>query len=264
MKWDGLPEGCPKDFIEGTALFYSPGAGCKRTDALGTVIAPIRPANLTVYGRPYQWIPQVVGSTMPMPALADFYTPSNDPSLWIGASICDQIEPYVKVMNEAMAVLNQNIFALSQPIMIVGLPTANLQGLLMESEIMDGESFIQIAGKEAVQPEVLDLKAQDHTQNLISTIDWCDARILEIMMSSNGVQKSSGVSTLETVSGVQSIMQQFENGLELRRAWADECNDRFGLSMTCEPSAGIKSLMEPPKQTQEAPTEDEQDGESDD
>lgn len=196
---------------------------------------------------------------MPLPMMGDFYEPSDGPALWIGASVCEQIEPYVTTMNRALAVLNQNIFALSQPIMISGLPTANLQGLLMESEIIDGESFIQIAGKEAVQPEVLDLKAQDHSQNLISTIDWCDARILEIMMSSNGVQKSSGITTLETVSGVQSIMQQFEMGMELRRAWADECNDRFGLSMECSPSKGIESLMRPAEQPQQVAEEDADD-----
>lgn len=260
--WDGLPEGCPKDYIEGFALWETPGAGCKKVKALGHVISGIHPANFTVYGRPYQWTPSVMQGLMPNETLADFFTPSSEPCLYIGRSMRSQIEPYVEIMRRALAVLNQNIFALSQPVMINGLPSANLKGLIMESEIMDGETFIQIAGREAVQPEVLDLKVTDHTQNLVSTVDWCDARILETMMSSNGVEKSSGITTMETVSGVQSIMQQFEMQHELRKAWADDVNDRFRLDLTVRPGKGIESLMKAPAEAPEGDGNDEEDAEA--
>lgn len=138
--------------------------------------------------------------------------------------------------------LNINIFALSQPIMITGVSGASLGSMTMKSEIIEGNVYIPTTGAGAQPPEVLDLMAEDHTQNLISTIDWCDARILEIMASSNGVEKSSGISTMETVSGVQSIMQDFESGLELRREWADRVNDRLRLSLSVKAGSGIAAL----------------------
>lgn len=242
-EWDNLPDGCPRDFIESMALFYSGGVGCKRVRGMGEVIAPIKPANLTIYGQPYEWIPEPMRGFMPIASDSDFFAPSNEPSLWFGSSIYENIEPYLKIMSQTLKVLHTNIFGLSQPIMISGLPNAPLQGLILKSEIMDGETYIPLASRNGISAEVLDLKAQDHTQNLISTIDWCDARILEIMASSNGVEKSSGITTMETVSGVQSVIQQFQNGLKRRQDWADRVNDRFKLGLTVKAGAGIEALM---------------------
>lgn len=239
--WDGLPEGCPRTFIEDSALFYSGGAGAKRVRGMGPVITPIKPATLTIYGMPYEWIPEPLRG-MRVLNDTDFFKPSSEPCMWLHASMHAQIEPYLDIMERAMRVLNINIFALSQPIMITGVSGASLGSMTMKSEIIDGNVYIPTTGAGAQPPEVLDLMAEDHTQNLISTIDWCDARILEIMASSNGVEKSSGISTMETVSGVQSIMQQFKAGLELRRDWADRVNDRLKLSLSVEPGAGIEAL----------------------
>lgn len=244
-KWDGLPDGCPKDFIESSALFYSPGVGCKKVRGMGTVIAPIKPATLTIYGTPYEWIPMPLRGMMPIASDNEFFQPSNDPSLWMANSIYDNIEPYLRIMSQTMKVLNTNVIGLSQPIMISGLPNAPLSGLILKSELMDGETYIPLASRNGIDAQVLDLKAQDHTANLISTIDWCDARILEIMASSNGVQKSSGITTMETVSGVQSVIQQFDIGLEKRKEWADSVNDRFKMDLSVEPGRGIESLLRP-------------------
>lgn len=241
--WKGLPKGCPVDFIESSALFYSGGVGCKEVRGMGHVIAPIKPANLTIYGTPYEWIPEPLRGMMPVPSDSEFFAPSNEPSLWMGCSTLRNIEPYLKIMSQTMKVLNVNVVGLSQPIMVSGLPNAPLRGLIIESELSDGQTYIPITGRDGVAPEVLDLKATDHTANLISTIDWCDARILEIMASSNGVQKSSGITTMETVSGVQSVIQQFQIGLEKRQAWADEVNERFGMELSVQGGRGIESLM---------------------
>lgn len=244
-EYDGLPDGCPRDFIESSAVFFSPGCGCKRVRGMGEVIAPIKPANLTVYGRPYEWIPEPLRGMMPISADSDFFKPTSDPCLWIGSSTFDNIEPYLKIMGVALKVLHTNIFGLSQPVMISGLPvTNNLKGLILKDEIIEGQVYLPVTDRNGIDAQVLDLKAQDHTQNLISTVDWCDARILEIMASSNGVQKSSGITTMETVSGVQSVLQQFQNGLELRKDWCDRVNDRFGMSLTVKPGEGIKALTD--------------------
>lgn len=241
-RWDGLPEGCPVDFIESSALFYSGGVGCKKVRGMGNIIAPIKPANLTIYGTPYEWIPEPLRGMMPIASDSEFFKPSDEPSLWLGISTYLNIKPYLEMMSTAMKVLNTNIVALSQPVMISGLPSAPLKGLILQSELMDGQTYIPVTGRDGIAPEVLDLKATDHTQNLVSTIDWCDARILEIMASSNGVEKSSGISTMETVSGVQSVLQQFEVGLEKRKDWADRVNDRFKMDLTVTAGMGIGSL----------------------
>ena len=257
-KWDGLPDGCPKDFIESSALFFSPGAGCKKVRGMGPVIAPIKPSTLTIYGTPYDWIPMPLRGMMPIASDSEFFQPSNEPSLWMANSTFDNIEPYIKIMSQTMKVLNTNVIGLSQPIMISGLPNAPLSGLILKSELMDGETYIPLASRNGIDAQVLDLKAEDHTANLISTIDWCDARILEIMASSNGVQKSSGITTMETVSGVQSVIQQFDIGLEKRKEWADKVNDRFKMNLTVEPGRGIESLLRP-ETTQENPITDNND-----
>lgn len=257
-EWDNLPDGCPTDFIESMALFYSGGVGCKRVRGMGEIITAIKPANLTIYGQPYEWIPEPMRGFMPIASDSGFFTPSNEPSLWLGISTYDNIEPYLKIMAQTLKVLNTNVIGLSQPIMISGLPNAPLGGLIMKSELMDGETYIPLASRNGVDAQVLDLKAQDHTQNLISTIDWCDARILEIMASSNGVEKSSGITTMETVSGVQSVIQQFQNGLKRRQDWADRVNDRFKMDMTVRPGAGIDALL-----NRKNPTDEPSDGVAD-
>lgn len=259
--WDGLPDGCPKDFIESSALFYSPGVGCKKARGMGPVIAPTKPATLTIYGVPYDWIPVPLRGMMPMASDNDFFQPSHEPCLWMANPMIDNIEPYLRIMSQALKVLNTNIIGLSQPVMISGLPNAPLKGLILKSELMDGETYIPVVGRDGISAEVLDLKAQDHTANLISAIDWCDARILEIMASSNGVQKSSGITTMETVSGVQSVIQQFDIGLEKRREWADGVNDRFKMSLSVKPGRGIESLLSKPEETNANERVDEDDAE---
>lgn len=242
FKWDGLPEGCPRTYIEDTAVFFSGGVGAKRVKGIGPVIAPIKPSTLDIYGMPYEWIPAPVFGMKPISADAEYFKPSAEPSMWLHCSTMDAIEPYLELIKRTMNVLNINVFALSQPIMVTGVSGASLGSMIMKSEIIEGATYIPTTGAGATPPEVLDLGAEDHTQNLISTMDWLDARILEAMASSNGVEKSSGVTTMETVSGVQSVMQMFDAGLEIRREWADRVNDRLKLDLTVEAGAGIASL----------------------
>ena len=254
MDWDGLPEKAPKNFPQ-DCIFYTGGIGCKRMKGFGPILAGVDPSTLTVYGTPYEWIPQPIG--MAMDLNNEFFQPSNDPNCWIGESVRNLIRPYLDIMERTMKTLNQNLIALQQPIMLKGIPGAELPAMVFKNELLDTQSIIPSTGA-GFNAEILDLKAQDHTQNLVSTIDWCDARILEVMMSSNGVEKASGITTLETVSGVQSIMQEFNETLERCRAFCDECNSKFGLSMSVRPGKGIETLMEPRSQPMQGGGDDEQ------
>lgn len=254
FKYGNLPEGCPAGFVEGQAIWWAGACGCTKAKGFGTMLTPAKPSTFTPYGLPYQWIPEPVNGMHKVPG-SDYFRERKDPILYTGAPMRDLIEPYIQIMERTMRVLNTNIFALSQPVMIAGVPGAELDGLLMKSTIMDGETYIPVTRAGAQAPVVLDLKANDNTQNLISTIDWCDSRILEVMLSSNGMEKSSGVTTMETVSGVQSIIQEAEVMLEQRKAWCDECNDKYRLDMTVSYGKGMESLMAPPQPAQ-APVDD--------
>lgn len=241
-RYTGTPEDMPEGFIEDTALFFAPGVGCKKVKSLGTVILPIQASTLNVYGRPYDWIAMPLNGMIPIAADSELFAASNDPSLWLGVPLRDMIQPYIDIMSNALMTLNTNIDGLNEPIMVSGMPGAELGTLVLSNKLKGKDRIIHTTGN-AFKAEVLDLKAQDHTQNLISTIDWCDARILEIMAASNGVEKTSGVSTMETVSGVQSVLQQLQIGLEKRKAWVDAVNDRFKMDMTVEFGEGVKALM---------------------
>lgn len=256
FKYGNLPEGCPAGFVEGQAIWWAGACGCTKAKGFGTMLTPAKPSTFTPYGLPYQWIPEPVNGMHKVPG-SDYFRERKDPILYTGAPMRDLIEPYIQIMERTMRVLNTNIFALSQPVMIAGVPGAELDGLLMKSTIMDGETYIPVTRAGAQAPVVLDLKANDNTQNLISTIDWCDSRILEVMLSSNGMEKSSGVTTMETVSGVQSIIQEAEVMLEQRKAWCDECNDKYRLDMTVSYGKGMESLMAPPQPAPTAPEEAE-------
>lgn len=260
-RWEGLPEGCPKDFIEATALWFSPGVGAKPVKGIGNVLAPIRPSTVSVYGIPYDWIPVAVRGMLPMRKNDDFFRPSNYPCMWNEIPREDAIEPFIRIMSRAMRVLDVNILGLSQPVMISGLPNAPMDGLILKSELADGELYIPTASRNGVDAQVLDLKAQDHTQNLVSTIDWCDARILEILASSNGVEKASGITTMETVSGVQSVLQQIEVGLDKRLEWCEKVNAELGMSLTVKPGKGVESLLagKPSEQNAPEPSQEDED-----
>lgn len=242
-RYEGTPDDMPEGFIEDTALFYAPGVGCKKVKSLGTVILPIQASTLNVYGRPYDWIATPLNGMVPIASDSELFEASNDPCLWLGVSTADLIRPYIDIMSNALMTLNGNIDGLNQPVIIGGMPGAELGTLVIKDALLNKDRTIPTTGN-AFNAEVLDLKAQDHTQNLISTIDWCDARILEIMASSNGVEKTSGVSTMETVSGVQSVLQQLQIGLEKRRAWCDAVNDRFKMNMSVELGEGVKALTQ--------------------
>ena len=260
-KYRNMPDDMPEGFIETTALFYSPGCGTKRVPGFGQIVVPIAPATLTIYGTPYEWIPEKLFGT-PLPDSMRIFEKSKEPCLWVGSSTSDRIEPYITLMQQLLQTLSVNVVGLTQPVIISGVPAGGeLTGMVLENRLMNGQRIIPMVKKDAIDIEVLDLKADDHTQNLISSIDWCDARILEIMASSNGVEKSSGITTMETVSGVQSVLQQFQHGLEMRRAWIDRVNDRFKLDWTVEPGEGIKALTAQPARDAHMPGGDEDDAE---
>ena len=246
--WEGLPDDMPDGFIEDTALFYNAGVSIKDT-GMGPVVLPAKPVGLTVYGTPYTWVPGNVPGVMGLESDPELFAESDNPVLWMSASVMDRIHPYLDVMARCIKVLNTNIGALSTPILINGRPDAgeggNLTGVLLKSDMLNGESFIPVVKGDGMPLDVLDLKVTDHTQNLISTMEAMHAKILEVMQSGDGVAKSSGITVEETVNGSQSVEQAVDLELERRKAWCDRINAVMGTNVSVERTVRVMAPSEP-------------------
>lgn len=233
--WEGLPDDMPDGFIEDTALFYNAGVSIKDT-GMGPVVLPAKPVGLTVYGTPYTWVPGNVPGVMGLESDPELFAESDNPVLWMSASVMDRIQPYLDVMARCIKVLNTNIGALSTPILINGRPDAgeggNLTGVLLKSDMLNGESFIPVVKGDGMPLDVLDLKVTDHSQNLISCMEAMHSKILEVMQSGDGVAKSSGITVEETVNGSQSVEQAADLELMRRQAWAERINAAMGMNVT--------------------------------
>ena len=248
FKWSGLPEDMPEGFIEDTALFFNAGVSMKSTP-MGPVVLPAKPTALTVYGTPYSWLPGNVPGIMGFEQDPELFSESDNPVLWMSMSVMDRIKPYLDVMSRCLKVLNVNVGALSTPILIEGRPDAgeggNLTGVLLKSDLLAGESFIPVIRGDGMPLSTLDLGVQDHTQNLISTMEAMHAKILEVMQSGDGVAKSSGITVEETVNGNQSVEQAADLELERRKAWCDRINAVMGTNVSVERNVRVMAPPEP-------------------
>ena len=246
--WSGLPEDMPEGYIEDTALFYNAGVGIKPT-SMGMVVLPAKPVSLTVYGTPYSWVPGNVPGLTGLEMDPELFSESDTPVLWMSMSVMDRIKPYLDVMARCLKVLNVNVGALSTPILIEGRPDAgeggNLTGVLLKSDLLAGESFIPVIRGDGMPLSTLDLGVQDHTQNLISTMEAMHAKILEVMQSGDGVAKSSGITVEETVNGSQSVEQAVDLELERRKAWCDRINAVMGTNVSVERTVRVIAQSEP-------------------
>lgn len=248
FKWSGLPEDMPEGYIEDTALFYNAGVSMKSTP-MGPVVLPAKPSALTIYGTPYSWLPGNIPGIMGFEQDPELFTESDNPVLWMSMSVMDRIKPYLDVMARCIKVLNTNIGALSTPILINGRPDAgeggNLTGVLLKSDMLNGESFIPVVKGDGMPLDVLDLKVTDHSQNLISCMEAMHSKILEVMQSGDGVAKSSGITVEETVNGNQSVEQAADLELERRKAWCDRINAVMGTNVSVERNVRVMAPSEP-------------------
>ena len=238
----------PEGYIEDTALFYNAGVSMKDTD-MGPVVLPAKPSGLTIYGTPYTWLPGNIPGIMGLEQDPKLFVESSNPVLWMSMSVMDRIKPYLDVMARCLKVLNVNVGALSTPILIEGRPDAgeggNLTGVLLKSDLLAGESFIPVIRGDGMPLSTLDLGVQDHTQNLISTMEAMHAKILEVMQSGDGVAKSSGITVEETVNGSQSVEQAADLELERRKAWCDRINAVMGTNVSVERTVRVMAPSEP-------------------
>lgn len=206
-RFAGLPEDAPEGIVI-DSLWECPGVGIKHVRGYGRAVLPAVGSVYDVYGTPKTWLPRPLG--WGIPDGSDFFTESDEPVLWIKCSLRERIYPWVQLMARAMKSLGTNLFALTHPVMISGVPSDyagdNVQSLMIRDMLGDGQMTVPAVRPDALGLDVLDLHATDSTQNLISTIQWCDSRILEMLGLSPGVEKSSGITSEETSSGERPMI----------------------------------------------------------
>ena len=234
-QWEGLPEDMPVGYIEDTALWYAGGFAVKKCKGIGLAGFPCNPVTLDVYGQPVDWLPSIINGVSAYRESDDIYKEANTPVLWLGTPLRDQIKPYAQLMAQVLRTLGQNLMALSHPIMVSGRPSGqpgdNISALLLKADLETGQLMIPVVEGSGVPLEVLDLRARDNTQNLISTLSACDAKILEILQTSNGIEKSSGITTAETETGSMPLQYNQGGYDELCDIWAERTNAVLGTNI---------------------------------
>lgn len=222
-EWGGSEEimaDMPIGFIEDTLFCYG-NISAKKVKGLGWRVMATKPETVDMYGQPYTWLPDTVaGRDVDKVGLM---TPSKEPVLNLGVAMADQIEPYLTIMGRALKVLDINILSLSQPVLVEGL-SGTLDGAMREMDLKCGKRTIPCVKKESIGVEVLDLKAQDHTQNLASTVMFCHAKIMDLLDIPNANIKNSGVSDMETSNANAGLSTYNDWGLKKRQQWCDRMN----------------------------------------
>ena len=232
--WKGLPEGCPPDFIE-RQLFFCGGVSAKKVRGLGVCVMGAAPSALTIYATPAKWLPTgIVGSLNTTSTSKSLWEESNEPVLWDCEPMYQRIKPYLEIQRKALNALGCNLIGLTNPVMIECVPGAELNGKIIKNNLGAGDVFIPIIDRSALNANVLDLKATDHTQNLTGVIHDTDNTIMDMFYIRASMEKASGISVEEaTASDEQNIIGM---DLELRRRqeWADAINGSLGTQFTVE------------------------------
>lgn len=222
-EWGGAPiimDDMPIGFIEDTLFCYG-NISAKKVKGLGWRVMATKPETIDMYGQPYTWLPETIaGRDVDKIGLMN---PSKEPVLDLGVPMSEQIFPYLVIMGRALKVLDINIMDLSQPVLVEGL-SGTLEGAMREMDVKCGKRTIPCVKKESIGIEVLDLKAQDHTQNLASTIMFCHSKIMDLLDIPNSNIKSSGVSDMETSNANAGLSTYNDWGLKKRKQWCDRMN----------------------------------------
>lgn len=254
--FEGMPEDMPEGYAA-RALFNHGAVGMKDT-SVGRVVLPAKPATLTVYGTPRTWLPAGLDGYVSTP---DLFEQSDTPVLWLGYVPRDKARPYANVLARALRILDQNIVALSQPVVILGSQGGEINAMLLDCDLSNGKLSIPCLDKVAAQAMVLDLKAQDHTQNLLGVVRAMWAEMLTAVgIPASSTEKASGMTVEETEAGNSEIFLESYTELAVCSQWCKRINSVL-------PDCSVRvSGWEPPEQQagQGADTADKDEGDDDD
>lgn len=247
---DGLPDDMPYGFIEAEALFFAPGVAFKEVTGLGFCAFGANPVYVSIYGTPVKWLPCNVWGMNANEASESIgiFKESDAPVFWNRASQSERIRPYVDIMRRALNTLYVNLGALNHPVIIQGMASGktgdNVASIMLESELDDGATYIpMVRPGDPLGLTAIDTGVSDNSQNLISTVDWCDTKIKAILGLDTGIEKSSGIGAFDA-KGTGALATSTDAGLELRKEWLDKVNEKFGTSITVRRNADITATIE--------------------
>lgn len=232
--WKNLPEDCPPDYLE-RALFFAGGISAKKVRGLGVCVMGAAPSALTIYGTPARWLPvDIVGSPVNSSVSDSLWTESNNPVLWDYEPMVQRIMPYLELQRKALNALGCNLIGLTNPVIIETVPGAELNGKVIKNNLGAGDVFIPVIDKGALNANVLDLKASDHTANLTGVVHDTDNTIMDMFFIRASMEKASGISVEESTASDEQNMIGLLIELDKREKWAKEINAVLGTDFQVE------------------------------
>ena len=232
FEYDGLPDGCPQDYIE-RMMYMIGGCSGKKVRGLGPTLMGAAASAYSTYGYPVKWLPALLmGSLTPSGVSDSLLEESDAPMLWDPVPMRARIEPYLEVMRKAMNALNMNLVGLSNPILVQAQPGLELKGRIIKNNLGSGDIYIPVIDMGTVPAQVLDMKAVDHTANLLGVIHDMDGEILDMMGIRSALEKASGISTAEASASEMQISQLMKLELRKREDWAERLNSVLGTEIT--------------------------------
>lgn len=252
---DGIPDDMPEGYIL-RCIFRHGTVQFKKTTN-GLIACPVSPVKRNVYGYPVSGTPILPGYTE---TISDVMKESDAPIFALPQALSIKIQRYCMMMERALRVLDQNVLAMSQPVLIQGTQGGRINMMTMESTLKSADDMvIPCLEGVATQAQVLDLNAQDHTQNLLGVINAMDAKCLAgIGVKGSGADKASGITTTETEYVAQQLEMTTYNELNALNQWADKVNAALGLNIRFELGEGYTpSTADDPEGMQPDNTEEE-------
>ena len=232
--WKNLPDDCPPDYPE-RALFFAGGISAKKVKGLGVCVMGAAPSALTIYGTPARWLPvDIVGSPTNTSVSDSLWTDSNNPVLWDYEPMVQRIMPYLELQRKALNALGCNLIGLTNPVIIETVPGAELNGKVIKNNLGAGDVFIPVIDKGALNANVLDLKASDHTANLTGVIHDTDNTIMDMFFIRASMEKASGISVEESTASDEQNEIGLAIELDKREKWAKEINAVLGTDFQVE------------------------------
>ena len=232
--WKNLPDDCPPDYLE-RALFFAGGISAKKVKGLGVCVMGAAPSALTIYGTPARWLPvDIVGSPTNTSVSDSLWTDSNNPVLWDYEPMVQRIMPYLELQRKALNALGCNLIGLTNPVIIETVPGAELNGKVIKNNLGAGDVFIPVIDKGALNANVLDLKASDHTANLTGVVHDTDNTIMDMFFIRASMEKASGISVEESTASDEQNMIGLLIELDKREKWAKEINTVLGTNFQVE------------------------------
>lgn len=234
-EWSGLPDDVPQDFIE-TCLFYYGQCSARMVPGFGICIFASTTQDQDIYGRPHRWLPAGIKGIQQVPSM---YTSSTNPVLYQGRPTIEIIHHWLELQKQAIRSLNQNLVAMSQPVLIEGLAGgSDLNGKMLAIDFKSGRTFLPVVEKSVsgMGVEVLDLHANDYTSNLYATIRNMHDEICDQIAVMNGNVKTSGTNPIEQLADSQSVNMNMDKGLQLRKDWCRKINAVLGTNFDVKKS----------------------------